>query len=113
MMIICKECGAEISSLAKCCPRCGCPTKTKSKSATASLVLGIISMVYGLGSCVNDYFTENTQQTILPIIIIMGILSIIFGITAIIKTKTRKKSIAGIILGAVAILVSVMGHVFL
>ena len=27
MMIICKECGAEISSLTKCCPRCGCPTK--------------------------------------------------------------------------------------
>lgn len=89
------------------------PNQKKSKSATASLVLGIISMVYGLGSCVNDYFTENTQQTILPIIIIMGILSIIFGITAIIKTKTRKKSIAGIILGVVAILVSVMGHVFL
>lgn len=87
MLINCKECGAEISSLAKYCPRCGCPTKTKSKLATASLVLGIISMVYGLGSCVNDYFTENTQQTILPIIIIMGILSIIFGITAIIKTK--------------------------
>ena len=50
MMIICKECGAEISSLAKYCPRCGCPTKTKSKLATASLELGIISMVYGLGS---------------------------------------------------------------
>lgn len=113
MLINCKECGAEISSLAKYCPRCGCPTKTKSKLATASLVLGIISMVYGLGSCANDYFTENTQQTILPIIIIMGILSVVFGVIAIIKTKTRKKSIAGIILGAVAILVSVMGHVFL
>ena len=60
MMINCKECGAEISSLAKYCPRCGCPTKTKSKLATASLVLGIISMVYGLGSCANDYFTQRT-----------------------------------------------------
>lgn len=113
MMIICKECGAEISNLAKCCPRCGCPTKKKSKSATASLVLGIISLVYGLGSCVNDFFTENTQQTILPTIIIMGILSVVFGVIAILKTKTKEKSLLGIILGVIAILVSVIGHVFL
>ena len=90
MLINCKECGAEISSLAKYCPRCGCPTKTKSKSATASLVLGIISMVYGLGSCANDYFTENTQQTILPIIIIMGILSVFSVSLPLLKPKQEK-----------------------
>lgn len=35
-----------------------------------------------------------------------------FGVTAICKTKTKEKSLAGIILGA-AILISVIGHLFL
>ncbi len=113
MLISCKECGAEISSRAKICPKCGCPTAEKSKSAASSLTLGIISMVYGLGSCVNDFFTENTQATVLPAIFIMAALAVIFGIIAVRKTKAKQKPLWGMILGAAAIVISAAGHLFL
>ena len=112
MLMNCKECGAEISNLAKRCPRCGCPNITKSKLAIASLTIGIISIVYGLGSCANDFFTEDKKSTILPIIIVMGVLSVIFGFLAIRKTK-EKKALWGIILGVTAVIISIIGHLFL
>lgn len=112
MIIICNECGAEISSFAKACPKCGCPNRTKSKLATSSLVLGIISIVYGLGSCLNDFFTEHTKSTILPAILVLGLLSIIFGFIANHKLQKNKKSLIGIILGIISIFVSIIGRVF-
>lgn len=113
MIIKCTECGANISDRAKFCPQCGCPNKSKTKLSIACLVLGIIALIYGVGSCVNNFFTEHTQSTILPAIIIMGGLSIIFGCVSICKTKSLKKSLVGMILGTIAIIVAIIGKLLL
>lgn len=112
MLIECKECGAQISSLAKACPKCGFPNKTKSKLATASLVLGIISIVYGLSYCANILFSQRTPDGILFPIVIMSILSIVFGSIALSKTRIIPKPLTGIILGAVTIIVCILVRLF-
>ena len=75
----------------------------------------VIYMAIGmavLGLYPNGGLMANLIENV-SCIIIMGILSVVFGVIAILKTKTKEKSLLGIILGAVAIFVSVMGHVFL
>ena len=71
-----------------------------------------IAIIYGLGSCLNDFFTENTKSTILPAILVLGLLSIIFGFIANYKLQKNKKSLIGIILGIISIFVSIIGRVF-
>ncbi len=112
MLINCKECGAEISDLAKRCPKCGCPTTNKSKLSVASFVLGIVSISYSFALLINNLFTENKNGTVLPSIIIMGILAIVFGMISVCKTKIKGKSLFGIILGVSAIVISVIAYLF-
>lgn len=113
MMIKCKECGADISNRAKFCPKCGCPNSSNSKMSISSLVLGIIAIVYAFGSCLNDFFTEDTQNTILPAIVIMGLISVLLGVVSIKKTNKNKKTIIGIVLGFLAIVISIIGRLVL
>lgn len=51
-LVKCKECGKEISSSSSVCPNCGIELKSFNKSKVigiALIVLGIISIVWGLG----------------------------------------------------------------
>ena len=113
MLVNCKECGAEISDLAKHCPRCGYPISKKSKLSIASFVMGIISISYSFVLFINNLFTDDKNGHIVPSIIIIGILAIIFGIFSIQKPKSKEKSLLGIILGILSIFISILSFIFL
>ena len=123
-IINCTECGKEISDQAKMCPNCGYPLKKKGKGfAVASLVLGILSCFYTYTFCfaflmeriAASISTTNIQQGInemkygvLPLIIVVSSLAIVFGfISHKDGCKLRKKT-AGIVMGIVSIVVSVL-----
>ena len=44
-LIICKECGEQISSEAACCPKCGCPVSAKKQKKKSRKLLIIIPIV--------------------------------------------------------------------
>ena len=56
-MIACEECGQEVSSAARSCPNCGCPTLFKKKRPTGVILLAVLcflqaaswSLIGGLG----------------------------------------------------------------
>lgn len=55
-IIKCKECGADISSEARTCPHCGCPSKKEAEyqkyadtnSRIPGIIIGIIILIIGL-----------------------------------------------------------------
>lgn len=50
-MITCRECGEEISSKAKKCPKCGCPTKPSgAKKKVIFILLGVLVLVIAAGT---------------------------------------------------------------
>lgn len=108
-LIICKECGKEISDKAKCCPNCGLPLKKKGRGfAIASLVLGIIACVYSLPVATTLSETNMNKTAVIAMaiyIMIFGVLSLIFGIVSHCKGCRLKKKTAGIILSTVSILI--------
>lgn len=110
-LIICKECGKEISDQAKCCPNCGLPLKKKGRGfAVASLVLGIIACVYSLPVATTLSDTDMNKTAVIAMaiyIMIFGVLSLIFGIVSHLKGCRLKKKTAGIILSTVSILILV------
>lgn len=53
----CKECGAEISSDAKVCPKCG----KKQKGSVLRVVLGILIVIIGIGMIAGGTSTNNTS----------------------------------------------------
>ncbi len=111
-LINCNECGKEISDQAKACPHCGMPLKKKGKGfAVASLVLGIIGCVYSLPILLMAF--EKFESTGVMIgqatyFMIFGILSLIFGINSHLKGCRLKKKTAGIVLGAISIVVLII-----
>ena len=108
-LIICKECGKEISDQAKACPNCGYPLKKKGKGfAIASLVLGIISCVYSIPMLTTISEPDMPKAATIAMavyIMIFGVLSFIFGIVSHSKGCKLKKKTAGIILSTVSILI--------
>ena len=56
-MKVCKDCGTEVSKIAKCCPKCG----RKLKHTALRVILGIIIIIIGICSLTGD--TTNTQNT--------------------------------------------------
>lgn len=109
MIIKCKECGADISSIAKFCPKCGCPNKkTHNKLSIASFVLGIIDGLYAFGLCINTYFDGYKNFEFVFVIIILTLLSIVFGMISLSKVKNKTKSILGVTLGLVSAIVTIV-----
>lgn len=110
MMIKCKECGSDISDMAKFCPKCGCPNKMKpnSKFSVASLVLGIVDLFYVLGLYINTYFGGYKNPEFVFVIIISTILSLVFGIIALQKSKSKKKAMTGVILSVISIIATII-----
>ena len=108
-LINCIECGKEISDKAKACPHCGMPLKKKGRGfAIASLVLGIIGCVYTLPMI--TALTEMKDATHYIIfmscyLMIFGILALVFGLVSHLKGCILKKKTAGIILGAISVVV--------
>jgi len=100
-MKYCKKCGSELLDEAEICPKCVANQKdtivhvaiVKDKStglASASLVLGIISLV------------------LFPIAFVTGVIGLGLAIAAIIK-KQGGKGIAGLVLNIIAIVTLVVG----
>lgn len=109
MLIKCRECGANVSSLAKSCPKCGCPNKStgKGRIAVTSLVLGIFDVIYAFAFCVSAYKEQKNFEFVF-MVIILTILSTFLGVVSLPKTKNKSKPIVGIILGtASAVLTSI------
>ena len=109
-LINCRECGKEISSLAKFCPNCGCPTVLKKGRgfAIASLVLGIISCVYSLsvlGSAFSNTMEKFEVIGMAIYIMLFAILALIFGLVSHIKGSKLVKKTAGIVMGIISIVV--------
>lgn len=69
--------------------------KKKSGIATAGLVLGIIGIVLSFIPIINN------------LAFVLGILALIFGIVSILKKTSKGKSIASIILGILAIVITI------
>ena len=113
VIIKCKECGGDMSTLAKFCPKCGCPNKTrrKSKLSVASFVLGIIDIFYSLGLCLNVYFGEFKNPEFVFIIIILTILSFVFGVVSLQENGKQKKAIFGTILSVISMIVTIIALV--
>ncbi len=111
-LINCNECGKEISDRAKACPHCGMPLKKKGKGfAVASLVLGIIGCVYSLPILLMAFKKFESTGVMIgqaTYFMIFGILSLIFGINSHLKGCCLKKKTAGIVLGAISIVVLII-----
>lgn len=111
-LINCRECGKEISDMAKVCPHCGVPLKKPGKGfAVASLVLGIVSIVYSFSILAASNFNGPKLPIVSLAIYIMifAVLSLIFGLTAHKKGCTLKKKTAGIILSIISIIFLIAG----
>ena len=123
-LINCKECGKEISDMAKMCPHCGCLIKKKGKGfAVASFVLGLFSCFYTLVLCMNvflslifaDMITPAAEQSmqftirgVSSFIIITSILAFIFGfISHKIGYKGKEKNV-GIIISIISIAIFIL-----
>ena len=106
-IINCTECGKEFSDQAKMCPNCGYPLKKKGKGfAVASLVLGIISIVYSMPVFSMLFQTAVQKNEIISIAVYMmifGILSLVFGIVSHLKGCKLIKKIVGIVLSAISL----------
>ena len=114
-LINCPECGKEISNKAKACPSCGMPIKVKGKGfAVASLVLGIIACVYSLPILAEiiTFFSRQDKVSaeekfamiaMAVYIMVLAILSLIFGIVSHVNGCKLKKKTAGIILSSISI----------
>ncbi len=111
-LINCKECGKEISDMAKMCPHCGYPIKKKGKGfAVASLVLGIISCVYStpLLTTISEPDMPKAATIAMAVyIMLFGVLSFVFGIVSHSKGCKLKKKTAGLILSSVSIIVLIV-----
>ncbi len=116
-LINCKECGKEISDQAKFCPNCGFPIKKKGNGfAVASLVLGIFGCMYALpmvSGVVDSTMQASEKIAISVYIMIFGVLALIFGLVSHIKGCKLKKKTAGIILGAISTISSLISIIFL
>ena len=111
-LINCKECGKEISDMAKACPHCGYPIKKKGKGfAVASLVLGIISCVYSLPMLATISEPDMPKSATIGMaayIMLFAVLSFVFGIVSHSKGCKLKKKTAGLILSIISIIVLIV-----
>ncbi len=113
--VYCEECGREISDKAKFCPNCGCAFKIKGRGfAITSMVLGIIACtcslpvilatVFSLIDQFNNFAIFNSVFNIIisATTLIVGTLSLVFGIISVAMACKLKKSLAGISLGSIS-----------
>lgn len=113
-LIICKECGKEVSNTAKFCPHCGYRGINKNGGGfgITSIVMGIFAGLYAFAAGVSNYFSP--QSTIYGMIwtILLGIMAVGFGLVSLKKRGTSKNSFSGILLGTIAMLISIAFTVF-
>lgn len=109
-IIKCKECGNEISDKASFCPHCGYKRKRKNGGGfgIASLVMGIVSAVYAMTSCVANYYSPKNIVYALIWTMLLCLLSIVFGLVSIKKNSASANSKFGIIAGVLSALLSVL-----
>ena len=136
-MKYCSNCGAEVNENAAVCVKCGCALKTndalanqqtRAQSSTASMVLGIIAIIFGaiaflLVIAVQSYLTSSYEGRIqrlasdfestrlglmilfLPVPGILSVIGFILGLTN--KVKSGSKT-AGIVLNAITLVLCVL-----
>ena len=59
-MIVCRECGKSVSSLAATCPHCGCPIQTNNNSAY-SVMIAVQAIGMMVGAFLNTAVAGATQ----------------------------------------------------
>ena len=121
--MFCKVCGLNIDDSVKSCPNCGAPVESIPYSkpvqavelvaekvdtahdgiAVAALVLGIVSISFGIICCI-PYVTAGLS-------LLCGLVGLILGIFAL-KAKKKTQAVVGLSLSAVAIVVSIIVIVF-
>ena len=113
-LIICKECGKEVSDTAKSCPHCGYRNlqKTGGKLGVTSLVFGILAIVYAFSSCVACSYSPETATYAVIWVLLYSILAIAFGFAALKKWGNSNRPKCGLILGVISAVAAVIILVF-
>ncbi len=123
-LVYCNECGREVSDKAKFCPQCGYTFKIKGRGfAITSMVLGIVACTYCLplvfATVVRmlpysvSFFSLLEGGTVIVLflsafMLTVGVLSLIFGILSSVRGSKLKKTTAGISLGSISCLLSLI-----
>ena len=110
-LIHCEECGQQVSDTANRCPHCGYRLKKGYGFSVASMVLGIISCVYAFGSLVSKDTSVASgvkHISVIPLVVIFAVLAIIFGMLSLKKNNSYKKGTAGVVMGVLSIVLSVL-----
>ncbi len=115
-LINCSECKREISDKAKSCPHCGCPIKVEGKGfGTTSLVLGIISCVYSLPAAITALLESpdnNASILLIAYIMIIAILSLVFGLISHKMGCKLGRKTAGLVLSIISLTILTISMIF-
>lgn len=121
----CPECGKEISDQAISCPHCGYPLQSDTtvvviKKRTPGRGFGIAGMILGIFGVVYSFvellalLTIRTEDTFKESGVFFGIffaavglLALVFGVTARMQGHKAAKSIAAITLGCITVALSI------
>ena len=109
-LIICKECGKEVSDTAKCCPHCGYRNLQKSggKLGLTSLVFGILAAVYAFSSCVACSYAPETATYAVIWVLLYSVLAVTFGISSFKKWGKSNRTKWGLVLGVISAVAAVI-----
>ena len=109
-LILCKECGKEISDTAKFCPHCGYRKLQNNggKLGVTSLVFGILAAVYAFSACVACSYAPETATNAVILVLLYSILAVAFGFASFKKWGRSTKTIWGLVLGAISAVAAVI-----
>ena len=109
-LIICKECGKEVSNTAKFCPHCGYRNLQKNggKLGVTSLVFGILAIVYAFSCSVTCYYAPETATYAVIWVLIFSILAVVFGLASLKKWGNSNRPKWGLALGSISLVVAVI-----
>ncbi len=117
--VYCEECGREVSDKARFCPQCGCTFRINGRGlAITSMVLGIvactcclITILFALSNAIAAFsfgFDHALTISVSSVTFVLAALSLIFAIISKIKGSKLKKTCAGLTLGTISIIISLI-----